>query len=125
MKNNIELVQATDADFINIYGYAPNEKYFAYNGFIGNTFVGIGGYVLNKNNATLFLNVECKKHKIIILRTLIKKLHEIKKTGLTLNAIRDTTEINSDIFLQKMGFVLSYIVNNEEVLELTDESNTI
>jgi hypothetical protein len=124
-KDSLELVQANDDDFMNIYGYIPKEKYVAYKGLINNNFVGIGGYVLNQNNATLFLNIQCKQYKIIILRALIKKLSKIRKTGLVLNVIRDKEEINSDMFLQKLGFTLSYISNDDEVWELINESNTI
>lgn len=121
----VSFSQAIDADLINIYGFIPDNPYVAFNCFINSKFAGIGGYVTSNDYATLFLNVIDNKHKIAISRVLLTELHALKKTGMKFNIIRDINEPNSEIFLKKLGFALSYTIDDNEVWELINESNTI
>ena len=122
----VNITEATNADMINIYGYVPDNDYYALNCFIDNKFVGIGGWVINDDcDACLFLNVKNLKHKFSIAKILIKKIAELKNTFIKFTAIRDVTIPNSDILLQKLGFKLSYICDDNEVWELINGSNGI
>jgi hypothetical protein len=110
-KDNLELVQASDDDFIFFYGTIPTEKYCAYVGILNNVKIGIGGYVTDGIMNTLFLHIPNSENyaKITIWRFLKKALAMLKQKNLSFNAIRDKHIETSLDFLTKLGFTLQYV----------------
>ena len=114
-KDSLELVQASDNDFIFFYGAIPTEKYFAYVGILDNVKIGIGGYVTDGTMNTLFLNIPNSENyaKITVWRFLKKALTMLKQKNLSFNAIRDKEIETSLDFLTKLGFTLQYVSDNK------------
>lgn len=116
----VDLIQANNDDFLSIYGYVPENPYVAFKCFIDEIFTGIGGYVYTENRATFFLNVFDKKRYFIIFKVLLRKINELKNNNLQFNVIRDKNEPTSEKLLQKLGFSLQYVVDDDEIWVLDE-----
>lgn len=122
----VDLVLASDADFIDIYDEIPRQPHVAFKCMINDYYTGVGGFIYNDDyDATIFLNIFDARYKYTIAKILIQKIKEFKQTSINFTVYRDITVKKSNIFLQKLGFRLLSKTDDNEIWELVHDNQKI